>query len=178
MNNSLTIALIAVLAISACTAGSDDGPTTSATPVPATQLQDSSTSTPRPDVDLEAIEGIWLLVSYEIDGESGSPEVGVNTASIPWIQFTSRGFEGNAGCNGFRTDSYTLEDGVLEHGQVAVTLARCMSGEGGDLMDLEHLLLEHLLGEVVLDNANGQHMELNDGAATLRFEATDSRPAR
>ena len=180
MTKSVAVALAVVMALSACVAESEEASTTSESPgAPATPVDEPTTSTTQPELTLDSIEGIWMLTSYDVDGTVGNPEVGVNTASTPWIQFTSQDLTGEAGCNDFSTDSYSLDAGQLRPVDVAVTMALCMTDDdSADLMAVEKLFGEFLDGEVVLVAIVDQQLRLTEGEDTLWFEAVDSVPDR
>jgi heat shock protein HslJ len=180
MTKSVAVALAVVMALSGCMAESEEGSTTSESPgAPSAPVDDPTTSTTQPEFAFDAIEGIWMLTSYDVDGTVGKPEVGVNTASIPWIQFTSHHLTGEAGCNDFSTDIYSLDAGQLRPEDVGVTMALCTTADdSADLMAVENLFVEFLDGDVVLVAIVDQHLKLTEGENTLSFEAIDSVPDR
>lgn len=84
MTKSVTVALAVAMALSACMAEPEEASTTSESPgAPSAAVDDLTTSTTQPELALDAVEGIWILTLYDVDGTVGNPEVGVNTASIP-----------------------------------------------------------------------------------------------
>lgn len=90
-----------------------------------------------------AIEGRWALESWEENGEHVEVEVGVNTVSEPWIEFTQtfKGvresfvsadgtgtagtFVGSTGCNGIRETGYEYSAGFLIVDEAVVQAVGC-----------------------------------------------------
>lgn len=109
--------------------------------------EDSSSGDPnhRPEIGegAESIEGRWLLESWEENRERIMVEVGVNTMSDPWIEFTQTfegagdsfvsgdgtgtagTFVGSTGCNRIRETGYEFSAGFLVLDEAVVQAVGC-----------------------------------------------------
>ena len=121
-----------LVAVTAC-ANSSDGDSSSGDPQTQSEIGDVA----------DAIEGRWVLESWEERGERLMVEVGVNAVGEPWIQFTQTfegardsfvsgdgtgtagTFVGSTGCNGIRETGYEFSAGFLVVEEAVVQAVGC-----------------------------------------------------
>jgi heat shock protein HslJ len=115
-----------------------------------------------PGLDGGSIEGIWRLESFSVGGATEQVELGVNTASQPWIDIGER-LTGKAGCNRFGS-AYSYENGTLFGGEGERTAALCVGEDSNqDLMKVEELFMDTLW-----DSPVGIRVEVAEDTMTWR----------
>ena len=182
--------VVVVALVGACTTGSSsttgEAPTSTRTntvptttqPPTTTGLTTTTTSLPTTTtvgLSRSSIEGVWVLESFEVDGIDQVVEVGVNTASMPWIEITTSALGGSGGCNSFGR-SYTLSGGLLVPGEGYTTAVGCVGSR--DVMAAENAffgLLSSSEGGVRVVAADGV-MEWSAGDTRLVFSSVEALP--
>lgn len=129
----------------------------------------SSTSTVQ--LDLEDVQGIWTMTSF--DGQA--VVVDVNTAATPWIEIDGT-IAGSGGCSEFTTDGFELEGTKLILGDTFSSLVACLSEDSADLMATENALAT-VLGEGSISvGIAGQTMTCKAGGTELSFNKSEVQP--
>ena len=130
-----------LVAVTAC-ANSSDGDSSSGDPQTQSEIGDVA----------DAIEGRWVLESWEESGERLMVEVGVNAVGEPWIQFTQTfegardsfvsgdgtgtagTFVGSTGCNGIRETGYEFSAGFLVVEEAVVQAVGCEPNRAEEIL--------------------------------------------
>ena len=126
-------------------------------------------------VNNDDAQGIWILQSFSVDGSFQNVEVGVNTASQPWVEFGET-VEGEAGCNRFGAQSIEWANGRLIATDVSQTLVYC-GLEGDQLMQAEFALTGALtdFGGTRVD-VDGDTMTWQAGGIELTYRSSPTPP--
>ena len=125
------------------------------------------------------IDGVWLLVSFDVANVSELIEPGVNTARQPWIEIGAS-LRGNAGCNDFESlveESFSFVDGMLEAGAILQDASACIE-DGSSLMNAENVFLG-VVGDstkAIAVERLGDEMIWVAGDTRLVFNATPTAP--
>lgn len=128
-------------------------------------------------VSADNAAGIWILESFSANGSFQDVEIGVNTASQPWVEFGDT-VQGDAGCNRFGAQSIEWSNGLLIASDVSQTLVYC-GLDGDQLMQAEFALTGALTGpagtQVAID---GDKMTWRAGDIELFFRSSPAPPVR
>ncbi len=123
-----------------------------------------------------SIEGVWVLTSYTQDGVTTKIDVatlGDQFRRPPWIEFSSSGVTGFAGCNSFSAVGYQVEGDRLVIGEASTTLAGCLPEPETETLIHRFLWSEQDGVQIELSQ---DAMDWHFGDATLSFAHADEPP--
>lgn len=121
--------------------------------------------------------GVWALESFSVDGVESEVDVGVNTASAPWVRM-SDGVTGMSGCNDFQARGVEFAEGILIFDGIIMTAGLCGYEDTAGRMAAEHAFMTAFAerGAGIRVDVSGDRMTWSTSRVRLVFISVEAPP--